>query len=858
MPAAPPEVGPYRVISPLGQGGMGTVWLAEDPRLARRVAIKLFAGPEARSEYARDQLLREARAAAALNHANIAAVHDVVDVDGQVAVVFEFVEGETLAARIARGPLGVTTAYGIAVQLSDALVTAHEHGIVHRDLKPANIVITRDGGVKVLDFGVARVVPIGSPGTLATRFTAGGFVGTIGYAAPEQCLGQPADARADIFSLGVVVYEALTGKRPFVGSDATTILRAMLQQSPMDLASHATHIPVPLETLLSQMLAAHPDARPQTAREVRDELRAMAPAISGTGVTPAPRRRLWAAAVLISVALVTGALVSSLGSNRGAPAATEVKAPVVAVMPLTNASGDPSKDYLALGIADSLITRLAAIPAVTVLSRAAVAEVRSRTAVIAEVAKELGATYTVDGTVQQIGNQLSITLNLLRPDSTVAWGETVTGPLESIFELQTRLASALSHGLSVQLSAADRAHLAEQPTMNADALAAYWRGRALLERRDVKGNLDAAIAAFDEAIRYDGRYADAHAARGEALWARYVDTKDPAAAEQAIEAGTTALRFGPTRPGVRYSLALALAGSGRLDDAIEELQHALALQPNYDDARRELGNVLARQGKLEQAVVELRKAIALRPQFWGHHSALGLRLFSAARYEEAAEEFRQVIALQPDNYIGYQQLGTVLQALDRGEEALANYERATSIRPNGGAYSNMGTLHYQRGDFEKAVAAYSAAIKLRPNRVDTHGNLGDALRRLRRLGEARAAYRDAVRLAEEQLRVNPNDPLTLAALARWGAKSGDLDDARRHIASALALAPDDVEVLVHAAVVYAIAGEPGPAIDALDRAVQRGYSRSLIAQADEFLPFKNNPRFQQLVVVPTTPGESPR
>jgi serine/threonine protein kinase/tetratricopeptide (TPR) repeat protein len=853
MPAAPPEIGPYRVLGPLGRGGMGTVWLAEDPRLARRVAIKLFAGPEARTEYARDQLLREARAAAALSHANIAAVHDVVDIDGQVAVVFEYVEGETLAARIGRGPLSVSAVFDLARQLADALWAAHERGIVHRDLKPANIVMTRDGGVKVLDFGVARVLPAGSDGS-GIETTAGGFVGTIGYAAPEQCLGQPGDSRADMFSLGVVLYEALTGQRPFPGADATTVMRAMLQDAPPRVAARASHVPAPLDALIARLLSAEPARRPQSGRDVREALQAIAPAAGA--LAPAAGRRAWATAALVSVALLTGALVSSLASNR--PVSNTEKPPVVAVMPLTNASGDSSKDYLSLGIAESLITRLAALPSITVLSRTAVADVRARTKEIPAIAKELDATYLVDGSVQQVGDELNIAVSLVRPDGAVAWADAVRGPFTSIFELQTRLASTLGHALSVQLSAADRASLAKQPTMNAAALAAYWRGRALLDRRDVRGNTDAAIAAFDEAIRLDARYADAHAARGEALWARYIDTKDPAAADDAIAAGTTALRLDPNRPNVRYSLALSLAGSGRLDEALEELQHALALQPNYDDARRELGNVLARQGKLEEAVVELRKAIALRPQFWGHHSALGLRLYQAARYEEAAAAFQRVIELQPDNYIGYQQLGTVYQAINRDDEALSNYQRAIAIQPSVGAYSNMGMLLHRQGEYEKAIAAYTAAIKLRPNRLLSHGNLGDALRRVGREAEARAAYRTALRLAEGEMKVNPKDPLALASAAMYSAKAGELGAARRHIANARRLAPEDVEILFHVAVVHALAGETEAALDALEQAVQRGYSRSLIAEADEFQKFKTMARYRAIVGVTESTGGSPR
>src|SRR5262245_26613155 len=252
MPVFPPEIGPYRVVRPLGRGGMGTVLLAEDPRLSRLVALKTFSGPEAGSEHARAQLMSEARAAAALSHPNIASVHDVLDVDGQVEIVFEYVEGDTLAARLKGGALPTSTALAIAGQLADALAAAHQQGIIHRDLKPGNVILTSDDHAKVLDFGIARVMPA-DPAALATaQTTPAMFVGTVGYAAPEQCLGQPVDARADIFSLAVVLFEMLAGHRPFPGDDVTSVMRAMLQSDPPHVGDAATGVSAALDNLMTR------------------------------------------------------------------------------------------------------------------------------------------------------------------------------------------------------------------------------------------------------------------------------------------------------------------------------------------------------------------------------------------------------------------------------------------------------------------------------------------------------------------------------------------------------------------------------------------------------------------------------
>jgi serine/threonine-protein kinase len=850
MPVFPPEIGPYRVVRPLGQGGMGTVLLAEDQRLSRLVALKTFAGSEARSEHARAQLMSEARAAAAFSHPNIASVHDVLDVDGQVVIVFEFVEGDTLASRLEKGALPTGMALAIAGQLADALAAAHARGIIHRDLKPGNIVLTSEDHAKILDFGIARVMPA-DPSVNATAQTAPAmFIGTVGYAAPEQCLGQPVDARADIFSLGVVLFEMLAGARPFAGADVTTVMRAMLQTDPPHIADVAPGISPALDSLIMRALSRNPMHRPQTVREMREGLRSIVtdqrPA-ARTDRSTVRRRPLWLAPLTLAAVLGTAFLVRSLVVNRPAVVAPTSRPPVVAVMPLTNASGDSSKEYLALGIADNLTTRLAGLSSITVLSRSAVADATSRTHELPALATQLDATYLVDGSVQQAGDQIRVNLSLVRPDASIAWADSVEGPFEAILSLQTRLASALAQAVVAQLSAADRASLAQQATASPEALAAYWRGKALLERRDIKGNMEAALASYDEAIKLDPRFADAYAARGEALWVRYSDFRSAPDAEAAIEANNTALKLDPNRAEVRNALAVTLAGTGKLDAAIEELHRALALRPNFEDARIQLGRVLARQGKTDEAIAEFKKVSDQRPNFATPYSAMGSALYDAGRYREAAAAFERVTTLQPDNVIAYQQAGVAYQQTGDDERALAFYQKALAIRPYPQAYSNIGAIYHQRGEYAKAVEAYQQAIALRPNARETHRNLGDALARLGRRPEAVAAYRRAIQLAENDLAVNPNDARIAASLAVYLQKAGDADGARERIAQAVALAPKDFEVLRRAAQVYALAGRQDAALDALERAIQNGFRRQTAASEEEFQSLRELPRFTALV-----------
>ena len=612
----------------------------------------------------RARLLREARAAAALNHPHIAAVHDVLENEDEVVVVFEYVEGETLAARIARGPIPAPEAVDIASQITKALVAAHANGIIHRDLKPANVIVGTASQVKVLDFGIARVIATGTTVTLhgASPATAshGGFVGTASYAAPEQMVSGAVDGRADLYALGVVLFEMITGRRPFPGEDAVQLASSKFGKDAPPLSSTGQLVPPQLEKLTASLLARDRDERPQSATELLTQLTSIYD--FATGVRRARSRRANVALVtgsaLVTLLLV-GAAVWSLRDRPAVPATAGP--PVIAVMPLSNMSGDASKDFIAGGIAESLISSLAPIQTITVLSRSAVTEARTRSTDPRKLVKDLGATYLIDGTVQESGGVYRISVNLIRPDQSIAWADSVQGGAAEIFDLQNRLAVMVASALRVQVSPADRQRMIAKITASPEALEKYWQGRALFDRRDTKGNLDGAIAAFGNAVAIDPNFALARAALGEAYWFKYLDTRDGALAQQAADEGYKALRLDANAPAVRYTLAVTLAGTGKTDDAIEELRQALAIQPNYDDARRQLGQILTAQGHVDEAIVEFNKAIAARPDSWVNYSAFGRSMYTAGRYQDAISAFEKVTELQPDNALGFQQLGTAYQ-----------------------------------------------------------------------------------------------------------------------------------------------------------------------------------------------------
>ena len=836
---------------------MGVVWLAEDTRLQRKVALKTVKGADADTTEGRQRLMREARAAATLNHPNIATVHDVLDVDGQVMVVFEYVEGDTLAARLQRGPMTVAEAVEVAWQLADALAAAHSQGVIHRDLKPSNVVLSPDGRAKVLDFGIARLVPAGAdmsasvPGTIG-----GGLVGTPGYAAPEQYLSRNVDGRADLYALGVMLFEMLAGRRPFPGSDAIQLATAVLRDDAPKLASSGLWVPPELAQLVERLLEREPSRRPASGEEVLVELSPL----RDTESSPLARRTVLLRQRVPTSTLVVAALTLVVVAGfvvrlqwNARPLGPE--APVVAVLPLTNSSGDAANDYLGAGLAESLITSLASVPRVTVLSRSAVEESRQQNPDRASFVRSLDASYIVTGSVQSVGDRLRVTLNLERPDASVAWGETVEGPTKGLFELQTRLATALGNAIADQTPSGQRVTPSAPPTTSDPAQLAYWRGRAHLDRRELTGSTQAALKEFSDATAADPRFAVAHAGLADVQWTLYSNTNDQAWAERAMASTARAIELEPDRPSVRYVAALTLYRGGRYAEAKAEVERALSLQPTYEDAIRLYGTVLMRQGDVDRGLAEFKRVMTLRPNAVSLYSDMGNALYAASRYPEALGAFEKAIDLSPGSSVNLTRAGTAAQAMGERQRALEFYERANAIQPRAETFSNMGTIYYGLGDYERAARSYEGALLIRPLSAITHRNLGDAYVHLGRKEDARRAYQQAVVRAEAEVSVSPSNARAIARLAVYQAKAGDDAAAQRSLGRALDLAPRDEQVFQRAGVVHALAGRTANALDAIERAVAGGIARNVIADEEDFARLKPLPRFEAVV---STPAEVKR
>jgi len=866
------SIGPYRIIEALGSGANGEVYLAEDLRLGRKVAIKtLSALGSTKMSDARRWMLREARAAARLNHPHIASVYDVVESPQGAHIVMEYVRGEPLASRVREGPLPPGQVLEIATQLADALAEAHGMGVVHRDLKPANVVLTPKGDVKILDFGLAQVRPV-EPGSSPVRSSRdfsldGRQIGTPPYMPPEHLMGDPVDARGDIYSLGVMLYELLTGRRPFRGADAMKLTMAILTEPTPKASGSNPAVPEALDAVVLRAMSRLPQDRYASAAEMAEDLRRAAAGVAAKPLPIDPQRvesevptvsrpRLWPlrlgdkqrTASLASLATIAAlAVYVAISRGRVPIVAQSTGPPVLAVLPLTGVTSDPQDEALATGIADSLISALSRLPDLTVVSRQATLPYRDRKKDTATIARELGATVVVDGGLQRSGENVRVSISLLRAEfRTVEWSNTYDGSLREAFTLQSQVADALVDRLRLSVSAVERQRLQQPPTTNLEAFADYSQARAFLERPDVPGNLLRSVELFQSAIAKDARFAQAYAGLGAACWNVYTETREASWSLKAHDATEKALQLDPSDGWVRYSLALIYRDTGRAADAIDELHRAISLQPGNDAAHAMLGGILLASGKWDDGVTELRKAISLRPTYWGHYHALAVANYNVGRYPEAISALRRETELQPDSARAFQTLGTVYQAMGDTSQAVINYERALRLGPDARAYTNLGTIYYEQGRFDDALRAYQEAARLEPNTPAKHRNLGDVYTKLGRKDRARQAYLRAIEISEDQLRLNPANLEARAALAVYKAKIGRCSEATRQAAAAISPAASGA-VFYRQAVAFALCGDHARGLASLNRAFQRGYSRALADKDEDLSVLRNNPDYPRPV-----------
>jgi len=699
----------FKLIKPIGKGGMGRVFLADDTTLDRRVAIKFLPDSLEGEPEARERFLREAKSAAALDHPYICKIYEIGEVDGKAFIAMEYVEGVTMMQKVAASALPLQETLDLGIEIAEALEAAHKKNIVHRDIKTQNIIVTPEGHIKILDFGVAKMLAMealsdSKVDTFSGQLTSSSQTpGTVIYMSPEQVRGEDVDGRTDIFSLGIVLYEMAAGTIPYQGATSGLIYDAILNLGPRPPSAHNPDVPEELERVILKALEKDRDHRYQSAKDlmvdlkrmrrdsdtsavVRSEVPARAPSATTTSSDGAGTTKSSAPwfALAGALAVLAALLLFWPETSTQTPGAIDS----LAVLPFENSQNDPEIEYLGDGLAETLINRLSTLPQLQVMARSTSFRYSGDASDPQTVGRNLGVGAVLTGRVMQQGEDLNVQAELVDVENgNQLWGQQYTRPAEDILTVQNEIAQEISQALRLELSGEESSRLSESVTASGEAYQAYWQGRFYWNRR-TNEDFKRAIRSFDEAKALDAQFALAHVGLADSyllLGAQFYGSDEEyppsVAMTKARTAARDALAIDPNLGEAYVTLAyISFLHDWNWADAEVDFRRAIELNPDYAVAHQWYSELLMVLGRHEEAVAAAQKALALDAGSPILTRELGYRFYQAKRYPESIDAFRQTLALQAGFPLASTMLIDAYWHAGEREEALALAEEIGDAR----------------------------------------------------------------------------------------------------------------------------------------------------------------------------------
>jgi eukaryotic-like serine/threonine-protein kinase len=726
-------IGHYRIESFIGAGGMGEVYRARDERLGRKVALKLLRERLTADETELSRFKAEARMASALNHPNIVTVHDIGALGNRQFIATEFIEGTTLRASLARGRMDLHGALEIAVQVASALAAAHETGIVHRDIKPENIMLRPDGYTKVLDFGVAKLSErrqaSDNPDIARTSHETGGriVIGTARYMSPEQARGTTVDARSDIWSLGVVIYEMITGIPLFARPTSSDCIASILKMEPTPLSSALEDVPVKVQSILQKALRKNRDERYQTSRELLADLRDFKRELeisskqikAPDGLFVSTIKRHKRGTLLTVAAGILAGVGLAYSFYRSAPMRLPNEKSI-AVLPFVDLSPARDQEYFCDGIQEEILTRLSKVADLKVISRTSTQRFKGAADNVPQIGRQLRVAHILEGTVQRAGDQVRVHVQLIKAENdSHLWSEKYDRQLTDIFAVESEIAANIAAVLHAKLTGAEQRAIATHPTQNTEAHQLYLKGMFFFNKRTA-ADLRTAIEYFEAAIGKDPNYALAHAGMAGAYTILSIlgGESPTLTVSKAKAAATKAIELDNTLAEAHNSLGLVLAYyEFDFAQSKREFERAIELNPNYAEAHHQLGNAnLTKVGKFDRAIAEGARALELDPLSLIINSDLGQNYLMARRYKEAIEQSRTTLELDPRFYCAHWNLAEALQLNGQLHEAIAAYEKTVELTDDPTALAMLAQSYAKNGQTDKALNLFDELQQISADR----------------------------------------------------------------------------------------------------------------------------------------------